>query len=422
MKYTRLHPRCGTSFMFVMILLGIVVGIVINNLFPEANSVLLAFIRILILPLVMGLGYEFIMLAGKHDNFLTRALSAPGLLMQRITTREPTEDMLEVAITSIKCALRDDFPEFMEFFKNREWEPREKRLPAERAICLNSYLKENARAPITKTEISLSEAEAYLREAGIECARAEARRLFLHYDVSLTEADAVGQDPVSDNPELIRALSQRMNRVPLQHLLGHVYFYREKYAVSGACLIPREDTEVLVDYAVKHMPSDARLLDICTGSGCIAISTLKNTDGTTAVAIDLSKEAIGIAKHNALENEVYDRVEFRVCDALTTIVEGKFDAILANPPYVTMKAYRELAPELYYEPADALVGIGEDGCGFYEILTQYYRHSLKEGGFIAYEIGYDQAQAVKKIAAEHGMSCEIIKDLSGNDRVAVLKP
>ena len=76
-----------------------------------------------ILPIVMGLGYEFIMLAGKHDNFLTRALSAPGLWVQRLTTKEPTEDMLEVAIISIKCALRDDFPEFREFYDNREWEP-----------------------------------------------------------------------------------------------------------------------------------------------------------------------------------------------------------------------------------------------------------------------------------------------------------
>lgn len=122
-NYTRLHPRCGTSYMFVMILLGIAVGILVNNLFPTLNRFALTGIRLLILPLVMGLGYEFIMLAGKHDNFLTRALSAPGLWMQNITTKEPTEEMLEVAITSIKCALRDDYPEFKEFYESRGWEP-----------------------------------------------------------------------------------------------------------------------------------------------------------------------------------------------------------------------------------------------------------------------------------------------------------
>ncbi len=121
-NYTRFHPRCGTGFMFVMILLGIVVGILVNNLFPTLPRLALSAIRLAILPLVMGLGYEFIMFAGKHDNAVTRALSAPGLWMQRITTREPTEDMLEIAITSIKCALRDDFPEFKEFYELRLWE------------------------------------------------------------------------------------------------------------------------------------------------------------------------------------------------------------------------------------------------------------------------------------------------------------
>ena len=121
-EYTRFHPRCGTSFMFVMILLGIVVGIVINNLFPSLNRFALSGIRLLILPLVVGLGYEFIMFAGKHDNAVTRILSAPGLWMQRITTKEPTEDMLEIAIISIKCALRNDFPEFKEFYELRSWE------------------------------------------------------------------------------------------------------------------------------------------------------------------------------------------------------------------------------------------------------------------------------------------------------------
>ena len=123
-KHTRFHPRCGTSFMFVMILLGIFAGIFVNNIFEGLPRIALVGIRLLILPLVMGLGYEFIMLAGKHDNFLTRALSAPGLWVQRLTTKEPTEDMLEVAIISIKCALRDDFPEFHEFYENREWEPK----------------------------------------------------------------------------------------------------------------------------------------------------------------------------------------------------------------------------------------------------------------------------------------------------------
>ena len=121
-KHRRFHPRCGTSYMFLMILLGIFAGMFVRNLFPGLPSIAYAGIRLLILPLIMGIGYEILMLAGKHDNFLTRAISAPGLWVQRITTKEPTEDMLEIAITSIKCALRDDFPEFMEFWESRGWE------------------------------------------------------------------------------------------------------------------------------------------------------------------------------------------------------------------------------------------------------------------------------------------------------------
>ena len=122
-NYRRFHPRCGTSFMFFMILLGVFAGLFVKMLLPGLHWAAYTGIRLLILPIVMGLGYEFIMFAGKHDNIITRAMSAPGLWVQRLTTKEPTEDMLEVAIISIKCALRDDFPEFMEFYKARPWEP-----------------------------------------------------------------------------------------------------------------------------------------------------------------------------------------------------------------------------------------------------------------------------------------------------------
>ncbi len=129
-KHTRFHPRCGTSFMFIMILIGIFAGLFVRIIFQNVIGINLPNIayfgiRLLILPLVMGIGYEAIMLAGKHDNVLTRVMSAPGLWVQRITTKEPTLDMLEVAITSIKCALREDSEEFAEFYRSRAWEKNE---------------------------------------------------------------------------------------------------------------------------------------------------------------------------------------------------------------------------------------------------------------------------------------------------------
>lgn len=123
-KHKRFHPRCGTSFMFFMILLGVFAGLFVKIIFPGLGTWTYTGIRLLILPIVMGLGYEFIKFSGKHDNIITRILAKPGLWVQKITTKEPTDDMLEVAIISLKCALREDFPEFMEFFNEKPWEPK----------------------------------------------------------------------------------------------------------------------------------------------------------------------------------------------------------------------------------------------------------------------------------------------------------
>ena len=125
MKHKRFHPRCGTSFMFLMILIGIVAGISIRLAIPNVETWAYTLIRLAILPILVGTGYEIILLAGKHDNWFTRAISAPGLWVQRITTKEPTLDMLEVAIVSIKGALKDEYPEFREYWENREWEKKD---------------------------------------------------------------------------------------------------------------------------------------------------------------------------------------------------------------------------------------------------------------------------------------------------------
>jgi len=158
-KYKRFHPRCGTSFMFLMILLGIFAGLFVKILIPGLDTWAYTGIRLLILPIVMGIGYEILMIAGKHDNFLTRAISAPGLWVQRITTKEPTEDMLEVAIISIKCALRDDFPEFMEFWKERSWEPKTEAENVENEASETTEAKEASCEGVSAEEEKTDDAE-----------------------------------------------------------------------------------------------------------------------------------------------------------------------------------------------------------------------------------------------------------------------
>ena len=263
--------------------------------------------------------------------------------------------------------------------------------------------------------MTLKEAIEILKSAGIESADYDGRELF-----RLFRPGTVMMNTECDSPELIHAIERRAKREPLQYIIGEVGFYRESYLVSPDCLIPRPDTEILVDYAVKNLPEGALFLDLCTGSGCVAISTLKNTKNTLAVAADISGGALAIAAENAHRNGVEDRISLRRMDLMSEVIDLPVFAVLSNPPYVADDVYESLEGEIFHEPKMAFVG-GSDGGDFYRALTPIYKNYIAQGGFIAYEIGYDQAELLQKIAHDCGMKCEILKDLSGNDRVAVLK-
>ena len=264
-----------------------------------------------------------------------------------------------------------------------------------------------------------SEAVRLLSESGIAEAKHDARALFSHFG-GASPVDLTVGDPECGSEELVSAIKRRAERVPLQYIIGRTWFYREEYEVSESCLIPRQDTEILVDYAVRNIPKGERFLDLCTGSGCIGISTLVNTEGTSAVLVDISGEALAIAGRNAERNGVSERAELLRLDVMRECAEGEYFAVLSNPPYVSDKAYSELEDEIFHEPRIAFVG-GDDGADFYRHLTPIYKEKIKKNGFIAYEIGYDQADILRDVAASCGMTAEIIRDLSGNDRVAVLK-
>ena len=267
--------------------------------------------------------------------------------------------------------------------------------------------------------MTLNQAAKILEDAGTDSPRHDAIEIF-SFILGLSRSELFINNPDSECETLVSAIKRRASREPLQYIIGNVCFYRETYEVSSDCLIPRSDTEILVDYAVRSIPDGESFLDLCTGSGCIAISTLKNTKNTTALAVDLSDKALRIAKKNAILNMVEDRLTLLNLDVLTENADGKFYAILSNPPYVSEQDYKSLSPEIFFEPQMAFLG-GADGLKFYRTITEKYRTCLKPNGFIAYEIGYDQAEAIRKIANDFSMSCEIIKDYSGNNRVAVLK-
>lgn len=267
--------------------------------------------------------------------------------------------------------------------------------------------------------MKLSEAVKLLSEAGIESAKHDTIEIFSEL-LGIGREKLLFTDVDTDEPRVLDAVKRRAEREPLQYIIGKTYFYNEVYEVNPSVLIPRSDTEILVEYATRNIPEGKRFLDLCTGSGCVGISTLKNTKNTTAVLVDISKDALCVAEKNARLNGVSERAELLSCDVLSDEVESEFFAVLSNPPYVKDGVYGALDAEIFHEPRIAFVG-GEDGCDFYRAITRKYKNKISNGGFIAYEIGYDQGGALVEIAEKEGMACRIIKDYSGNDRVAVLE-
>lgn len=269
----------------------------------------------------------------------------------------------------------------------------------------------------------LKDAIDRLAEAGIEYPEQDARVIF--EDIGGVSRHLLTfRDTECPSREVETAIGRRAAGEPLQYIVGKVAFYREEYRVTPDCLIPREDTEILVDYAVRNLPRGARFLDLCTGSGCIAVSTLKNTDETTALAVDISEGALSLARENAMANGVGDRLELLKLDLLEggeELADEKYAAVLSNPPYVSLDEYGALARELYREPRIALTD-GGDGSAFYKRLVPLSKRLIDNNGFIALEIGYRQGELLRGLAEENRLSVEILRDLSGNERVAILRP
>ena len=261
-----------------------------------------------------------------------------------------------------------------------------------------------------------------LQNAGIQDAVAEARLLLEHFCGVTPSQLPFRMDEDFASEALESAVERRLAREPLQYLLGEWEFYGLPFAVSPDCLIPRPDTELLVERAVALVPAGAHFADFCTGSGCIACAVLANRPDTRATLVDAFAPTLEMARKNCAKNGVTDRAELLLRDLLQPLAgvfTQKFDCILSNPPYIPTEVVKGLAPELAHEPQAALDG-GEDGMCFYAHFLAESAHVLKDGGFWLFEIGYDQEQAIKSLAERLGFACEVEKDLGGNPRVAYI--
>ncbi|MBR0171448.1 MAG: peptide chain release factor N(5)-glutamine methyltransferase [Lachnospiraceae bacterium] len=263
-----------------------------------------------------------------------------------------------------------------------------------------------------------------LREAGVPDPAFDAKRL-MEFACGLTFHDlyAHGERVPNDSSQslLNECVKKRASRIPLAYITGTQGFMGLDFFVSADVLVPRPDTETLAEAAMKHLFDGMRLLDLCTGSGCVGLALLRYSNDTTAVLCDLSPAAVDCAGENAKRLKLTERVTLAVCDLFprrSLIPEGGFDLITANPPYIKTDVIDTLEDEVrFHEPRMALDG-GADGLVFYRRIVAEAERYLTRGGRLLLETGYDEALAVASLMRENGYGhIDIIRDAGGNERV-----
>ena len=386
------HDRCGTTFMVLVMIIGVLVLSVcdlelICGLEADwTSNGVVRFLadfgwRLLLMLPIMGISYEVLKFLAKFDNALVRMLKFPGKLMQKLTTREPDDSMVEVAIAAFTTVMAMDA---------------DPNLPEQTFDTNELY-----------THVRKKLEEMVSDKADVDwmiCHVTGKKRSELEHLTYIRHSKA---------EELTDMARRRQEGEPLWQIIGNADFYGYEIDINRNVLCPRPETEELVREAVKYVTENSRVLDLCTGSGCIAIAVADKT-GAHVVASDISEDALATARANAEKNGVADKIEFVRSDMFGNI-EGAFDVIISNPPYIPTADIQKLDREVKdYEPALALDG-GEDGMDFYRIIAEKAGGFLAEGGRIFLEVGIGQAQAVGDMLK--GFDTKIIKDMQGIDRI-----
>ena len=401
-SYSPLNKRCGTSFLVIVMIISMALF-----MFIRTDIIWVRFgFRIALLPIIAGLSYEAIKWTSRHDSLLVDIISFPGLCLQRVTTAEPTESQIEVAIASLNKVIDYEI-------KGLSWKK------------------------INETGSEVQELLTYgkqvLSDAGIESFSLDAELL-------LMKAASISREDILTYPEKIidkdtawqfkRFIETRATKMPLKYITNNCEFMSLDFYVDNNVLIPRPDTEILVEYVINdinqnlknNLNEPVQVLDLCTGSGCIAISIAKYCGNAIVTATDISSAALSVAKKNAEKIGVADRVTFIKNDVITEKLnmETKFDLIISNPPYIRAADIDDLQPDIKkFEPLSALYG-GDDGLDFYKSITSKAPGYLKPGGKLVVEIGFDQSIEVSELFSNNGFSgIETLKDLGGNDRAVI---
>ncbi|MBO5411915.1 MAG: peptide chain release factor N(5)-glutamine methyltransferase [Clostridia bacterium] len=394
---SRVHDRCGTTFLFLVMIVSILVFSCVNVVVAEwlytdnskLNAVIRFGLKLLMLPVVAGISYEVLRLLAKTKSKLVLPLKLPGLLLQRLTTREPEDGMIECAITAFNVVLQMDADPTV----------------PERVFATSGKMSQLLKN--TKKRFALQNIE-----------EDEAEWIFALV-LDLPKSSIAGSERIikmSQAKEIIRIADERLTGRPLWYIIGDADFCGYKIKVDERVLIPRPETEELAMMVVASAEEGNSILDLCTGSGAIAIAVerelAKHKRKCKVTATDISAEALALAKENAELNEA--EILFVQSDLFSRI-RGRFDIIVTNPPYIPTSEIDGLQREVQaHEPRLALDG-GTDGLDYYRRIAEAAPKYLARGGTLMMEVGKGQAQAVVKMFKGNGYSM-IIQDFNGVDR------
>ena len=417
-QFYTLHPRCGTSFLvFVFI-----IALILFSFLGWPNLAMRIISRLLLLPVIAGISYELLKWAGRSDGKIVRILSYPGLMLQKLTTAEPTLDQLEVAIISLKAVLVDPETPVGEGFcdKDGNWLA---------DFDEKDFIESKDENKVSDTSLDKALRWGEVQLVRVENGKNEAMMIFEHV-TGQSRADVIAHgEELIDQEKLekyVKRIKLRQKGVPMQYILGTQSFMGLEFRVNKHVLIPRQDTEVLVEAVIKAMKAKAwenpHVLDMCTGSGAIGVSIAANIPDAVITMTDVSDKAISVADVNAHNNDVNRRCMFQVGDMFKALSKGeKYEVFVCNPPYIETKVIDTLQSEVKnFEPRIALDG-GKDGLDYYRQIADNAGRFIKKGGLIALEIGDKQAKSVKKLLEETEQYGKpyVIKDLAGLDRAII---
>lgn len=387
-KQRRFHNRCGSTFLFFVVL----VSIILFSIIKIDNDAVRVLVRIACLPITAGLAYELLMFVANTNFFLLYPLRLPGMLLQEITTSEPTDDMMEVAIKSFKAVLElDENPE-LDIYDH---------------FTFNYVVdaRREAKDILDKAKVTY--------DADIEWILAEVT------NKKRSELSDFAEITREEYDKIIEITNERATGKPLWQVIGSCNFYGIDLICDERGLIPRPETEELVENIIRRADNYQSCLDVCTGSGAIAIALNKKTN-LNVTALDYSDEALMLAKENI--EKTNSTVELIKSDMFNNLDDRKFDIIVSNPPYIKSAEIETLQREVReFEPRMALDG-GEDGLDFYRVIAKNALKYLNENGIVAVEVGYNQANLVKTLFEENNfVEVEIINDMLGVERIVIGK-